>query len=212
MLRRAAPHPQLAHNREHDQECSKGRPDAETRSEASSACLLLHRAAEGLLERGQPARVAPFPDQILREGWSTPEEIDRTLPLSPQTRRLAELIAQMRALSVLIAPAHESRPRGQQRLVNDLQPAVPGCPVVQWRLERGQQTRLDEPAEHFLRFAPLIRERGEELLPRARRSRSFGGHEVRKISRTIGTRTAPMVSSVSSACWARAPATPPISS
>ena len=49
LLRGAAPHPQLAHDREDHQERSKRRPDAETRSEASPACLLLHRTAECLL-------------------------------------------------------------------------------------------------------------------------------------------------------------------
>jgi hypothetical protein len=72
LLRRPAPDPQLTHDREHDEERRKGGADPETRPHAPSASLGLHRAPKGLLACREPAGIAPFPDQILREQGATP--------------------------------------------------------------------------------------------------------------------------------------------
>ena len=47
-----------------------------------------------------------------------------------EVRRLAELIAELRGVGVLGLPAHQPRPVGEQRLVNDLHPVTPACPPI----------------------------------------------------------------------------------
>ena len=67
--------------------------------------------------------------------------------LLPRPRRLAELVAQLGAVGVLRLPAHQPRPVGEQRLVDDLHPAasVPRGPPPAPR--SGQEPRIDELAQ-----------------------------------------------------------------
>ena len=94
LLRRAAPDPELTHDREDDEERRKGGPDGHTRLASASAGLGFHRLAERLLERSQPTGIARSPDEIVCERRTRPQEIDRAPALVPEACRLPELITQ----------------------------------------------------------------------------------------------------------------------
>ena len=134
----------------------------------------------------------------------------------PELRRLAQLIAQLSAVGILRLPADQTRPRRQQRLVDDLDLLEPLAGVAR-ALVRGEQAGVDERVEHRVGrsgplLAPASRANTDSRSSRPRTARvPCDVTRLRNSSRTSGIRSAPMRSSVDSACCASAPATPPIS-
>ncbi len=97
--------------------------------------------------------------------------------LLPEVRRLLELVPQDRALLVLRLPAHEARPRLQQRLVHHLDPVAARLPLPALHLVARHQPRVDQLPQHLLRGLPL-REGREQLLAVGHRPRPLGRHQV----------------------------------
>ena len=69
--------------------------------------------------------------------------------LVPRPRRLAELVAELGRVGVLGLPAHQPRPVGEQRLVDDLDPAG-GLVLLLVHLVGGQQAGVDQLAQDLL--------------------------------------------------------------
>ena len=88
-----------------------------------------------------------------------------------------------------------------------------GGSLFRRRFEGRQQARLDQPVEHVLRFTALVGEGGQQLVSLLDGSGSRRGDQVAEdLTHDRDTHRRQCVSSVASACWASAPATPPISS
>ena len=100
--------------------------------------------------------------------------------LLPGRGRLAQLIAQHGPLGVLRLPAHKPRPGCQQRLVDDLDPAAPRLGVVPAGpfLVLDQQPRVDQAAQHGLRFGALLAEDRQQLVVVADRAGPLRGDQV----------------------------------
>ena len=100
----------------------------------------------------------------------------------PELRRLAQLIAQLRAVGILRLPADQTRPRRQQRLVDDLDLLEPLAGVAR-ALVRGEQAGIDERVEHrFGRSGPLLaclaREHRQQVVAPAHGACALRRHEV----------------------------------
>jgi len=102
-----------------------------------------HRRGESLLALAQPARVTLLPQAELAVGGAGPEPIVVATVLVPRSSGLAEFVAELRALLVLGVPADEAWPIGEQRLVDDLDPAN-RLVLVLVDLIRGEEARVDE--------------------------------------------------------------------
>ena len=96
----------------------------------------------------------------------------------PQACGLAELVPQPGAVGVLSLPAHQARPGGEQRLVDDLHPAR-RLVVVTLDPIAGQQPGIDELPENLLGGLCLVsREHREQLVHLPNRPGPLGGHQV----------------------------------
>ena len=78
------------------------------------ACSL-HGDGEGLFGVGEAAGIVLAPHDKLTPGRAAPEQLLRSTPLLPGLRRLAELVAQLRAVGILGAPAHQPWPVADSR-------------------------------------------------------------------------------------------------
>ena len=84
------------------------------------------RFRERVFSRREPARIVLSPDGEVTVGRPRPQQIFGLPTLVPDVCRLPELIPHLRAVRILGLPPDQARPRGQQRLVDDLHllPAV----------------------------------------------------------------------------------------
>jgi hypothetical protein len=102
-----------------------------------------HGVGEGLLRGAQTAGVAFSPYGELAVGRAGPQEVVGAFVLVPGAGGLAELVAELGGLGVLGLPAHQARPVGEQRLVDDLD-AAGGLAVVLANFVRGEQPGVDQ--------------------------------------------------------------------
>ncbi len=136
--------PQPGDRAGHDQQGGDGGRNDDAAAPRAPLGERRHGADEGLLGGGQPARVALAPELELPEGRAGPEQVVRPAVLVPHVGRLAQLVAQLGALGVLGLPAHQPRPGGEQRLVDDLDAPPDSVALLAPDLERGQEPRIDQ--------------------------------------------------------------------
>ncbi len=94
----------------------------------------------------KPARVALPPQLELAVGGAGPEPVVVAAVLVPGAGSLAELVAELGALLVLGLPADQTRPVGEEGLVDDLD-AADGLVLVLADLVGGEEAGVDELAE-----------------------------------------------------------------
>ncbi len=88
--------------------------------------------------------VALVPELELPKGGAGPEEILGAASLLPELRGLPQLVSQLGAILILGLPANETRPSGQQGLVDDLHLMVAFHRLHRGDLVRGEKPSVDE--------------------------------------------------------------------
>ena len=111
-------------------------------------------------------------------GGAGPQQILRSSPLIPGARGLAKLVAELDGVGILGLPAHQARPVGEQRLVNDLY--APRRFFVRFtNLVGREQSRVDQFTKNLLgRFALRVAEYRYQLIPLADGAGPLRGDEV----------------------------------
>ena len=115
--------------------------------------------------------VPPAPPERLVQRVAAPQQLLRPAPLLPQRRRGEQPLAELAVGPVLVEPALEQRPAGDQRLVGQLDPLPPLCPVG------SDQAPGHQPLQHAPRRQRIL-EAGQEILPPGAIPRSLVGDEI----------------------------------